>query len=165
MAKILERPLDNHTLALVKSSSREALKLLGVADKIESPADVVDAIDACVVSWQRQQRAPIPSLTPADGPRLLGSLWGDQLVKRFAWLWVMIAPADGVTPAMPAVVPPDRSLAVFPVQFVAFCIQNPKADCTIALAFKLIEQRKIGKLKPRQYLRLMDGVKRVAPRA
>jgi hypothetical protein len=165
MAKYSDQPLDAKTLASIKASAKRAASLLGVAEQLEDPKAVVRAIDVFVFQWQKGKRPSPETLAPADAPLLAGSLWGDQLIKRFGWVWATVTFHERNNACVSAVVSPDRSLVVYPILFLTGCFQNPAIDGTIALSYNMLEAKKIGKMKPRQYFNLMEGVQRITPRA
>lgn len=164
MASISEQKIQPDTFASIQSCARDAVDLLDIGDKASDPQAVVEAIDAFVYEWQKGQRPPPDILDPEDAPFVLGSLWGEQLVKRFGWEWAMMVFHEHGDSSAPGVVSPDRSLAVYPIHFLIGCLQNPDVDATLALSYNLLDAGKIGKMDPGQYFNLMDGVHRIVPR-
>ena len=57
----------------------------------------------------------------------------------------------------------DRSLAIYPFQFVHGCIHNG-VPVTIMLAYNMLKNGAIPKLPPLGYVNLTDGVRHVVPR-
>ena len=64
----------------------------------------------------------------------------------------------------PAVLSPDRSLAVYPIHFIMGCLQDSTVDTTILLAFNMLYADTVGDTTPGSYFNLMDGVHRIIPR-
>ena len=164
MANISENPIDPGTLSSLQGCANEGRELLGLSGKTAEPKAVVEAIDAFVYAWQKGKRPPKKKLDPEDAPFIFGSLWGEQLAKRFGWQWAMVTFHDHGDSVAPAVLTPDRSLAVYPIHFLMGCFQDAGVDATVALSYNMLEAGSIGKLKPKGYVNLMDGVHRIVPR-
>ncbi len=164
MANVSEQPIDPDTLSSLQGCANEGRELLGLAGKAAEPKTVVEAIDAFVYAWQKGKRPPKKKLDPEDAPFVFGSLWGEQLAKRFGWQWAMVTFHDHGDSVAPAVLTPDRSLAVYPIHFLMGCFQDAGVDATVALSYNMLEAGSIGKLKPKGYVNLMEGVHRVVPR-
>jgi len=101
----------------------------------------------------------------ADGDEarlIFGSLWGEQLVKQFGWQWAKVTFEDESEAF--GVFSPDRSLAIYPLEFMLGCFQDPDVGVTVLLCFNMLLARKVPKLKPKSYTNVMDGVHRVVPR-
>ena len=165
MENISDRPIDPGTFSSLQGCANEGRNLLGLAGKAADPKAVVEAIDAFVYSWQKGKRPPKKKLDPEDAPFIFGSLWGEQLAKRFGWQWAMVTFHDEGDAAAPAVLAPDRSLAVYPIDFLTACFEDADVDPTVALSFNMMEAGSVGKLKPKGYVNLMQGVQRIVPRA
>ncbi len=164
MAQIKEHKLTDDIRSALAGGSREAISGL----KLSASADfktIVEAIDQFVFDWQDGKRPPPEAFdTPEDVPVALGCLWGDQLVKRFGWEWVLISFGRRGDDMIPAVVSPDRSLVVYPITSVASALEDSSIDCTIALSYNILESGKVGKQKAKGYLNLLEGVYRIVPR-
>lgn len=164
MANITEEPIEMETMAGIHGCAAEGLELLGIVAKAGDPKAVVAAIDAFVYAWQKGQRPPAEKLDPDAAPLILGSLWGEQLVRRFGWEWAMITFHDHEDAKTPGVLSPDRSLAVYPIHFLTGCFEDPQVDATIALAYNMLDAGATDGLEPGEYFNLMDGVQRIVPR-
>lgn len=164
MANISEEPLEASMLSTVHGCAGEGLQFLGIDSANPEPKSVVEAIDAFVYQWQKGHRQLPPSVEVDDVPYVLGSLWGEQVVDRFGWEWAMMTLHDQDESRAPGVVSPDRALVIYPIHFVAGCLQDEQVDATIALSFNMLEAGRIGDLKPREYFNLMEGVQRIVPR-
>lgn len=163
MEKISEQPLAANIATPLAGAIRDGLSIVGL-DETADPKTVIDALDAFVYAWQGGQRPPKEELDPEDAPLALGSMWGAQLVRQFNWQWAMITFHDHGNTIALGVLSPDRALAVYPIHFLMGCLQHPEVDCTIALSFNMLLADKVGKLKPKEYFNLMDGVHRIVPR-
>src|SRR4051812_14068522 len=130
-----ENRLPADMLSNIRGCATDGIKLLGTGAKASDPKAVVEAIDAFVCRWQKGKRPSASALDPEDAPLVCGSLWGEQLVKRFGWEWAMITFSNGSR--APAVVSKDRSLAVYPIHFLLGCFQDAGVDATIALSFNM----------------------------
>jgi len=164
MANVSERPLDPNTFKSTQGCARDAIGILALGKHASDPSAIIEAIDAFVDDWQQGKRPPAETLSEEDAPLVLGSLWGQQLVAQFGWQWAFVTFHDHGDSVAPGVLSPDRSLAVYPIHFLVGCLQDSNVDCTVALAFNMLAAGKIGKLKPREYFNLMDGVHRIIPR-
>jgi hypothetical protein len=151
-------------LSNIRGCAADGLRQLGL-DAAAEPEAVVKALDAFVYRWQKGKRPPPRVLDPQDAPLMFGSLWGEQLVKRFAWQWGMITFHDHNDSSAPAVLPTDRSLAIYPIHFLLGAFRDPGVDATIALSFNMLDAGSVKGPGPRQYLNLMEGVRRIVPRA
>ena len=165
MENVSEGPLDKSTASLIQACAKDGIALLGLSKKAGEPAAVVEAIDAFVYAWQKGKRPPKKKLDPDDAPYMMGSLWGEQLVKRFGWEWRMITFHDHGDSVAPGVCAPDRSLVVYPIHFLMGCFQDPDVDATVALSFNMLDAGGITGVPSKGYANLMDGVHRIVPRA
>jgi hypothetical protein len=163
MAKITEERLPRSTAKALKGAVGDGLAILKL-DATANPQTVIEAIDAFVDAWQEGRRPPKKVLDPEDAPYALGSLWGEQLVRQFGWEWAMITFHDHGDSIAPGVLSPDRSLAVYPIHFLLGCLQDSGVDCTVALSFNMLVAGNVGKLKPKEYINLMDSVHRIIPK-
>ena len=92
----------------------------------------------------------------------LAILWGHQLIKQFGWQWKYVS-VDGVGEIL-AVTNEDRSMVVYPVNFIYECMQDPELDCTVMLAFNMLQEEKNPDLNPEEYENIMEMVFRVTPK-
>jgi len=155
--------LDSDTASSLAGASKEGLEVLGLDASADAKA-VIEAIDKFVFEWQEGKRPPSDGFDPEDAPYALGSLWGDQLVRRFGWEWAMVTFHDHDDSVAPGVLSPDRSLAVYPIHFLFGALEDPDVDVTIALSYNMLEVGKVGKVKAKSFTNLMDGVQRIVPR-
>lgn len=170
MENVSEKPVEPKTLQIFKNCARDALGVLGLAEGTSDPDTVVSAIDEFVYQWQKGKRPSPKVLEAEDAPYIIGSLWGEQLIKRFGWEWAMVTFHDHGDSSAPGVFSPDRGLAVYPIHFLTGCFENPGVDATILLSYNMlaagktretIEGREINR---KAYFNLMEGVRRIVPR-
>ena len=175
-AKISEQPLEAKTLQSLADCADDALQILGLATgkggKKSKAAltphdaltahDIVKAVDQCVYDLQQGQG---PKFGAADEPDLvLGSLWGQQLVREFSWQWAAVTFHEHDDAKAVGVFSPDRALAIYPFHFIYGCLENG-AEVTIMLAFNLlVDGSKVPPLAPGTYENVMDNVHYIVPR-
>jgi len=144
---------------------------LGLSDAQAQPEIILQAIEDFVDRWQAERRNLNPlkkllSRGPAPNPTStslgLGFLWGNQLVRRFGWVWTCLHEA-GQGEAY-SVVTADRSVVVHPTHFIKACLDDPHADCTIMLAYNMLVGGEITGVPAQGYENLMWGVRRIVPK-
>jgi hypothetical protein len=169
MAKMSEEPLSDQplgdeTLASIHNCANDAMSILGPKYASAVPATVVEAVDEFAYRWQKGKRPPADVVEDTDTARLIfGSLWGEQLVKQFSWEWAKVNFGDGSVAF--GVVSPDRSLAIYPLDFMLWCMETPRADVTVALSFNMLLEGRIPPDATREsYTNLMKRVIRIVPR-
>jgi hypothetical protein len=163
MPKISDEPIPEETLASIRGCAADALAVLGRKFASADPVAVAEAVDAFAYRWQKGRRPQTDVVADLEEARLLlGSLWGEQLVNQFGWEWVQVNFADGSSAY--GVVSRDRSLAVYPLEFLLGCLQDPGVDVTVALAFNLLLAGDVPRMPRGSYTNFMDGVHRIVPR-
>lgn len=164
MARMSEEPLEPGMLSVIRDCAGEGFTFLGIDRATAEAKGVVEAIDAYVRQWQSGQRRLPPSVDPDDVPYTLGSLWGEQVIGRFGWAWAMVTLHEQDDARAPAVVSPDRAWAIYPIHFLADCLQDETMAAPIALSFNLLDAGAVGDAEPGGYLNLMETAKRIASR-
>lgn len=166
MAGISEKPVSPDTLLSIKKCARSASKVLGIEPRASTPSVIAAAVDEFVHQWQKGNRPDYSVLTQDDAPLIIGSLWGEAIVSRFKWQWAMVNFHDHNNAVAPAVLSPDRSLAIYPLHFLLGCFNDPHVDVTILLSYNMLKAGSLDgmKLKPGSYYNLMDSVHRIVPR-
>ncbi len=170
-AKISEAPLPADALKSIAGCAGDALQILGLepgktAKKSQpaaaAPQDIVKALDQCVYDLQQGRG---PEFGAEDEPDLiLGSLWGEQLVRELGWQWAAVTFHEHDDAKAVGVFSPDRALAIYPFHFIYGCLENG-AEVTILLAFNLlVDGSKVPPLAPGTYENVMDNVHYVVPR-
>jgi hypothetical protein len=155
--------MSDETMVSIRNCANDALSILGPEYASAVPATVVAAVDEFAYSWHKGKRPPTDVVEDIDTARLIfGSLWGEQLVKQFGWEWAKVNFSDGVAFG---VVSPDRSLVIYPLDFMLWCMQTPRADVTVALSFNMLLEGRVPPDAQRQsYTNVMKRVIRIVPR-
>lgn len=177
-----ERTLDAETAASIASYSEAAAEMLGVDQVESSPADIVTAIDRWLCTAQTEG---LPTLRPHDHALpennalpenkqsdsesdkdlhanelayRIGSLWGNQLIRELGWQWAVIIFEHRPDMEVVGVFSPDRSLAIYPLNFVFHCLADA-APVTVLKAFDILrEGSRVPPLPPGGYENVMDHV-------
>jgi hypothetical protein len=162
VAKTTDEPPDDETMGSIRGCARDALAVLGL-EPTNTPAALVEAADAFAYRWQKGDRPPADVVEDTEQARLFfGSLWGEQLCRQFGWEWARVEFADGS--ATFGVVSADRSLAIYPLDFMLGCMRDPGVDVTVMLSFNMLLAGSVPKMPRRSYTNVMDGVHRIVPR-
>src|SRR5262245_25002665 len=119
-----EAPIKPSIFSNLKGAASDGAALLGVSIS-DDPDSIVAAIDAFVFAWQGGKRPAKKVIDPEDAPYTLGSLWGEQLVRKFGWDWKMVTFHEHGDSTAPGVLSPNRALAIYPIHFVIGCLQDP----------------------------------------
>jgi hypothetical protein len=157
VGSISEKPVSPDTRLSIKKCAKSASKVLGIEPRSSTPSIIASSIDEFVSEWQKGNRPGDSVLSLDDAPLIIGSLWGEALVSRFKWDWAMIMFHDHNNAIAPAVVSPDRSLAIYPLHYLHGCFTDPAAEVAILQAYNLLKAGSAGDAKPGEYLNLMDG--------
>jgi hypothetical protein len=158
-----EEPIEPSMFSGLEGAAEEAAEIAGVSSS-DTPDSVVAAIDEFVFAWQGGKRPPEKVIDPEDAPYAFGSLWGQQLVRKFGWEWKLVTFHEHGDSTAPGVLSPDRSLAIYPIHFVIGCLQDSTVDCTILLSYNMLKAGDTGAVEPASYFNYMDGVHRIVPR-
>jgi hypothetical protein len=171
-----ERSVDAETGKSIASYAEAAAKLLGVDRADSSPLEIVSAIDR----WMNAaQKVGLPKLradneSPAEADLgdskndkdshanelayHIGSLWGEQLVRELGWQWASVVFEHRADMEVVGVFSPDRSLAIYPLNFVFHCLADAN-PVTILKAFEILrEGSRVPPLPPCGYENVMDHV-------
>lgn len=161
--KISDSPVADEIMEMINDCIDEGLQALGQNYAKASPVEVVAGVDDFVGRWRKGFRPPAELIDDEDEARFsLGSVWGAQLVNQFGWEWTNVDFGDDGSAV--GVVSPDRSLAIYPFDFMGECFDDPECDPTILLSFNMLLEGNIPKMKKKSYTNVMDGVHRVIPR-
>ena len=141
------------------------MHLLGL-DSSAGPLKCIEAVETYIDNWHKPKSGFLAKLLSRKPDSVqtalaLGAVWGDQLVREFAWEWTCYQP-DGQD--FYCVASQDRSLAVFPTYFIKVCLDDPAIDCTATLAFNMLAAGSVPALPPGGFENLMDGVHRIVPK-
>lgn len=159
---ISEREVEDEIMDLIRGSAKTAAQILGIDSDQASDAEVISAIDECVFGIQKRQG---PQIDEGEHPNyLLGSLWGEQLVKKLGWHWANLIFHDYDDAKTIAVVSPDRSLAIYPFHFIEACLEG-EASVTIELAYNmLVDGHNVPEIPAYKYENVMECVHHIVPR-
>jgi hypothetical protein len=158
-----EESIPANLLGNIQGCAIDALQVLGASYTAATPATLVEAIDDFAYRWQQGDRPPRKVVKDTEQARLIfGSLWGEQLVKQFGWQWTKVIFPDGGFAF--GVAAPDRSLVVYPLDFMLACMEDPGVDVTVALSFNMLLGGAVPAIQPHSYTNLMEGVHRIVPR-
>ena len=158
-----EEPIDPSMFSHLAGAAEEAAAIVGVSSS-GPPDKVVAAIDEFVFAWQGGKRPSTEVIDPDDAPYAFGSLWGQQLVRKFAWEWKLVTFHEHDDSTAPGVLSPDRSLAIYPIHFVIGCLEDSNVDCTILLSYNMLKAGETGEVEKGSYCNYMEGVHRIVPR-
>lgn len=122
-------------------------------------AEVVQRIDSYVDAWQDAE-IDTDEIDGMDAARALGALWAQELIASFKWEWVCLEGAGNLY----AVVSEDRALVINPVYFVKSCLDMPELDCTIMLAYNMLQENQFEEIPAMSFENVMEGVHRVIPK-
>jgi hypothetical protein len=149
-----ELELDQETANTISECAEAAATMLGIDAAALTPAQVVAAIDACLLAMQQHEGPVVPD---DDDPAFtLGSLWGNQLVRQLGWQWAIVTFEEHDDTEAVGVFSPDRSLAIYPLHFVWACLENA-APVTIKLAFDILtDGSRVPPLPAKSYENVMD---------
>ena len=159
-----ETAMEPDMLNMLVAAGEDAVKVIGIASSADDPAKVVGAIDAYVYAWQKGKLPKKSRLDADDAPYALGSLWGQQLVRKFGWHWATITFHEHGDSQAPGVISPNASMAVYPIHFVLGCLQDSDVDATILLSYNMLVAGDKPDVKPKEYSNLMELVHRIVPR-
>lgn len=171
-----ERNVDAETAKSIASCAEVAAKMVGVNLVDSSPIEIVSAIDR----WIRMaQKEGLPKLqtddeSPAEAglgnskndkdshanelAYHIGSLWGEQLVRELGWQWAIVVFEHHSEMEVVGVFSPDRSLAIYPLNFVFHCLADAN-PVTILKAFEILrEGSRVPPLPEGGYENVMDHV-------
>ena len=162
---VTEEPIPENLLRNIKGCAKDALKVLGSKFAKADAATVVAGIDDFAYRWQKGDRPSTKVVEDGEEAHLIfGSLWGEQIVKQFGWEWAKVTFHDYDDSVAFGVFSPDRSLAIYPLEFMLGCLQDPDVDVTVALSFNMLQAGKVPKMKKKSYTNVMEGVNRLVPR-
>ncbi len=156
--KATEIELEQNIFKQFKAVAKEGLDIIGFNGK-PNTAEIINKINEFLTSFTFDGKADdFDSWTDVALP--VGTLWGEQLITEFGWEWIKVKfENDSVAIG---VFSQDRSVGVYPWYFVLGCIEND-ATVTIALAWNMLKEGKIPKMKPNEFQNLMDGVHYLVP--
>ena len=161
-----ERPLTGEEQIEFADYAARAWKILGLRESETEPSAAVAAVNAWVDAYQAKRRGFLARFRK-DDPDLvdfalgMGTVWGDQIARRFGWNWTCVLQKHQ---ELYGVAAPDRSLVIYPTYFIKECLSDPNRDCTALLAFNMLAAGTVTAFEPQGFVNLMDGVARVVPK-
>ncbi len=155
-----ERPLSKAEAENFKRQAELGKELIGLDKKakVTSP-EIVQRVDSYVDSWQDAE-IDTEELDGMDAAKSLGALWAQELINSFKWTWVCLEGAGNLY----AVVSKDRALVINPVYFIKSCLDMPELDCTIMLAYNMLQENQFDEIPAKSFENVMEGVHRVIPK-
>ena len=156
--KITEEPLAERTASSIVGAADEGAELLGISAD-EAPLKIVESLNAYIAKPPRK-RKKVDNWTDRALP--LGALWGQQMVREFGWEWAYAIHHDHDGAKFAGVFNKNRSLAIYPFEFVYGCLEN-QVYPTILLAFNMLVAGKIPECEAGSYTNQMDGVHHIVP--
>jgi hypothetical protein len=159
---ISEFSVEPHILEGIEGSAVEGADLVGVAVD-DPPAEIVAAINA-YLSRPREgrEKSSDPPDNWTDVALPVGSLWGQQMVRKFGWEWAGAVFPDREDFRAIGVFNGDRSLAIYPWHFVLGCVEND-ATVTILLAFNMLLAGTIPPQGQGERWNVMEHVHHIVP--
>ncbi|MDZ4835859.1 MAG: tetratricopeptide repeat protein [Candidatus Melainabacteria bacterium] len=154
-----ERPLSKAETENFKRQADIGKQLIALDKKakVTSP-EVVQRIDSYVDAWQDAEVEN--ELDGMDAAKALGALWAHELIESFNWTWVCLEGAGNLF----VIVSEDRGLVINPVYFVKSCLDMPELDCTIMLAYNMLQESQFDEIPAMSFENVMEGVHRVIPK-
>ena len=157
--QVEESQPDQERLDLINAVVGDAVALLGVDPKTDSPQAIMQKVNDAVVDLVFDKPTPVAD---DENPHLvLGALWGAQMARQFNWYWADVV-IDGQFDEV-AMVSPNQEMIIFPFSFTSACI-GKQCICTLLLAFNmLLENDRIGEIPPSTYENIMMSIHHIVP--
>ncbi|BDI32350.1 hypothetical protein CCAX7_44010 [Capsulimonas corticalis] len=157
--RVTSRELTIQELTNMRSVAQRAILGFTEVTLGSPPESIVRAIDQEVRRVRKQQSSLLgklmdrsPKVDPAAMAIGIGALWGDQLVSRFRWEWAHVTRAGkrGF-----AVASPDRSIAIYPSDYLRRCLSSPDLECAVASSFQRIASGSVPHVAPNSYFDIL----------
>lgn len=143
---------------LIQRVVKEAAAFLCVDSEHDTPAHIVKVVDEVIVRLVFGENTALSD--QEERHLLLGSLWGQQMVREFGWQWADIR-FEGALDV--AVVSPKRDMAIYPFTFVAGCLGR-RHVCTVELSFNMLRERKRDVVfQSYSYEDIMQHIRHIVP--
>jgi len=153
------RPLTQEeadSIADLCNLARQEVRVLN----IDPAKDIAQAIFSRVYEIQKEERVFDPNEPYSELAYQIGALWGTLFVKEFGWQWLFYETVEG--PAY-IVASPDRSMMIYPIDYVDICLKKRDVDITVALAFNMMAEGEAPDLPPNGYVNVMAHIKHIVP--
>lgn len=156
------KDIEKDIRAQLTGCAETAPSILGLTGTI---AEKIQQLDEQLVECQTDVHAFAAKFPDEDIVVLFGVAWGQCLVEEFSWQWKKVSfERDGADEKLIAVVSPDRSMAIYPFEYVRAYLDDPTLDVTIALAFNMLQAKNHPNFEPDGLVDFMSGVQRIVPR-
>lgn len=156
--QINEREPTRQELSDLKSDNSYGFKLMELKNREATPAQIVQHLQSIVRELQSDHRRGVRKSDSQDSVDIafgLGAVWGNQLVREFAWEWVCLEVGGG---EFLVVASPDRAMFIGPAQFIKQCFDSPETECqTILYSFNVIASG--ATVAPGTYANVMSSIK------
>jgi hypothetical protein len=147
--EITERPLQPVEEEDIQLSIRRGYKYLNLSSEKASTEKVQSAIALALEEVLSSEKKPTPK-TIEDLAINLGSLWGQTICDSLGWEWGYVTLDENGTYA---VVSPNRSHMVAPMDFILEQLQNQSAEENTSLVlYKMLTAGSLMKARPRSYV-------------
>ena len=153
-----DRPLSDPERSDIVESIAAGFKRLPTEED-DTAKDIIASVDEAIRTIQSRAENYEASWLHQLA-YMVGSIWGDQIVKTFAWEWAYIETEES---GSFGVVSKDRSLAIYPFGFSEVCFKTPNADVTVELAFNMLQGNSIPNQAPGSYTNIMAHISHVVP--
>jgi hypothetical protein len=140
---VTEQPLSADDRDMIDMYTSDGLHALGL-DEGEPPVSIVTAIDRRV----DEERAAVKDLPEDEYAGFILSmacLWGTQICRAYNWEWVTLDYGSGTSPA---IVAPDRAVAIYPLFYFKDFIDDPERVTTIVPFFNMLDPEHLDRDLP-----------------
>ena len=131
--KVQEKEISDEDMGVIAGTQTEANEYLKLTGQ-ETPKEVVVRISAAVEALRVD---PLEHDEETRHATMLGAFFGEQVVRAYGWSWAEIGTLEGMNMA---VVSPDRSLYLEPLQFVWSYLADKDRDMTLLLTFNMLSR-------------------------
>ena len=147
-----DRPLTSEERAEITRQMGIGLKKIG-ADRAVAPTQekLQELIGQSIESYRKLGRQ-LSDSTLQNMSKCLGCLWGQVICDEFGWTWALIKNDEGAEQC--GVVTPNRSHAVYPLQFVHDLLAGSSPETGSLPLYHRILTGQIPASKERAYLAL-----------
>ncbi len=136
-ATVYEEALPAEDLGVLSGAAQEALEYLHLTGR-EEPKAVVQHLAAGVDELRKN---PLSREEETRHAAMLGALFGTQVVRAYGWSWAQIGDDERMAYA---VVAPNKSVYLEPLQFVWQFLIDKEKDSTILLLFNMLANPQPG---------------------
>ena len=163
MARISEDPCPADTLENIRACATDALDTLELVSAPSEPREAISGVNEFIRRWHKENRPGEGSEDFEDSRLCMAALWGEQLAATFGWQWAWVTFHDFDDSRALGVFSANRSLAIYPFEFLLGCMRNPDVPVTILLAFNMLSAGKIPDYPANSFVNVMDHVHHIIP--